>query len=390
MNKKATWIFAICLISTLAAIGTHIYLTQNHYDTKFGQLKDGGICNINESVNCTRTTLSIYSEVFGIPVSIFGGLVSLGFLLLLLAYRFPFLGTSVQQKLNGSLRLISLGIFAVSVVMAILSYGVLQTVCPGCSLAYALSLITLVTIWMMTDKAPLFSMFDLKLLLGGGLAILLVAWITHNNMLAKYGGAEILKLIELQLKDWERSPEKSITPINPVVMNPNPEAKMKIVEFADFLCGHCANAYPIIHGFMKQHSDVEFSYQAWPLDGECNPAIPQSNGTSCFLARMSHCAFEQGAPWKMQEYIFGNQRKLFTKDMAELNLKEEAPKMGLDYDKLVSCADSEETRETIRKQAQLGSELKINGTPSIFVNGKKINGHLTIPLFEQLYQRATQ
>lgn len=390
MNKKATWIFVVCLLSTLAAVGTHAYLTNHHYEIKYGQMAEGGLCNINETVNCKATTLSSYSEIFGIPVAILGALANLALVFLLLTYWFPIASYDTRKKLNGTLRLTSLGIFLVSVVFAFLSYGVLNTFCPGCTTAYVLSLVTLVTTWMVTDKAPLFTSMDMKLYPVMGILCLGVAWGIHNNKLEAYGGSEMMKIMKLQLKDWKRAPEKTVTPHAPIIMNASKGAKMKIVEFADFLCGHCAKAYPILHSFAENHPDVEFSFQAWPLDGECNSAIPHAEGTRCMLARISHCANEQGKAWKTQEYIFQNQRSLMSKEMVKSNLKEKASELNLDYEKLISCVDSDEAREAIRGQAKAGNDLNINGTPSVFINGRKVSNGFTVPLLEMIYQEITR
>ncbi len=386
MNKKALWIFVVCALSILAAVGTHIYLTSHHYEVKYGVGADGGICDVNETVNCNVTTLSSYSEVFGIPVAILGALINLALFILLSIYYFGLANPSTRRSLAGSIRLISLGIFAASVVMAALSYGVLKTVCPGCTAAYVLSLITLVTAWMVTEKSPLFSKFDLKLYPVLAVSVLLISAIAHNSQINKYGGKERMKIIEAQLSDWHRTPEKPIEPHAPITMNSNPSAKMKIVEFADFLCGHCANAYPVLHSFVKSHPEVEFHFQAWPLDGECNSAINHAEGTRCMLARVSHCANEQGQAWATQEWIFQNQRYLMSKDMVQSQLQANAVTLGLDLDKLLSCVDSEEAREAIRSQSKVGTDLNINGTPSVFVNGKKLPAGFSRQLLQKIYQ----
>ncbi len=388
MNTTAKRLFWISFIGTIAAIATHVYLTNHHFEFKYGQGSEGGICNISSTVNCDTTTASEYSEILGVPVSILGGLVNLVFLIFLLCWRFPLVKRETQVALGGSLKVLSLGIFAVSVAMGFISYFMLHTVCPACTTAYALSLLTLVTTWWMVGKGPLFSAFDIKLYPITVAVLAVFAILINKNTLSSYNAEEQTELVSLQFEQWANTPARSVVPVNPLVKNPNPQAKMKLVEFADFLCGHCAMAHPIIKQFLAKHPDVEFSFQAWPLDGECNKAIPHAEGTRCMLARISHCAGKQGAPWKTQSWIFENQRDLLSKDQVTNRLKEKASELGIDYETMMTCQDSEEARESIRGQANLGIELNISGTPSLFINGKKVPPGFNVPLLDKIYRET--
>ena len=390
MNKKASWLFWVCATCTIAAIGTHVYLTNHHYNFKYGQVAAESVCNISSTVNCNRTTASPYSEVWGVPISILGGLTNLFFLFLLLVWRFPLAKPETQKSLVGPIRLMALGIFGTSVVMGILSYVVLHTICPACSGAYVLSLVSLVTAWMMTEKTTLFSVSHLKIYAGMAVFVLAFGKFIHHDTLKGYGGQERLEIMQLQLDEWKKAPEKNFTPIEPLTMNASKGAKMKIVEFADFLCGHCAMAYPVIHEFVKAHPDVEFSFQAWPLDGECNKAIGHSEGTRCMLARVSHCAGKQEVPWKTQEWIFKNQRNLMSKDLVEKGIADQAAIIGFNKDEMMACVNSDEAREAIRGQANVGTDLNIRGTPSLYINGKKVPSGFSIPLLEMIYQEITR
>ncbi len=386
MGKQKSALFWICLLSTMAAVGTHIYLTNHHYSFKFGENVQENICNINSTVNCNRTTASQYSEVFGIPVAIFGGLINFFLLGLLLAFKFPVVARSTQEKLAGPIRLISLGILVTSLVMGFLSYVVLKTVCPACTVAYVLSLITFITAFMMTKGRPWHTPLDFKVypVMVGFVAIL--AFIIHSNKVRSYGGTERLEMTELQFNQWKQTPQASIEPIGTPNKKANPNAKMHMVEYADFLCPHCATAYPVIHNFVISHPDVEFNFQAFPLDGECNSAIGYSEGTRCLLARVSYCATEQGLAWKTQSWIFENQSNLMSKSKVKEELEENVEKLGLDNEKLQTCLESEETKKIIRQQAKQGQDAGVKGTPSLFVNGRKIPGGITIPILEKIYQ----
>ncbi len=390
MSKKLKWLFGIALISTLVSVAIHVYLTKHHYHFKYGQNIEDSLCNINEKFNCDRMVSSPYSEFLGIPISIFGGLVNFVLFCLLLSFLFPIVSPKTQKALKAPIKVLSLGIFLVSLVMGGLSILILKTLCPFCTLTYFLSFIGFLCLWPALGKGFGFSGFHLKFFGGLVLFTLGFGFLFHHNSLRQYGGKEIQEITELQLQTWMNSPEKKIELSSPLVINPSGEAKMKMVEFADFLCPHCAQAFHIIHKFMKNHPDVEFSFQAFPLDGQCNPTIPHIRGAPCLLARLSHCAGQQGQTWRVQSWIFENQRKLITKDQVHKELKENFDFLGLKKEELMNCLDSEEARKIIREQAKVGEKIGITGTPALYINGKKVPPGISILFLESIHSKLNK
>jgi protein-disulfide isomerase len=52
---------------------------------------------------------------------------------------------------------------------------------------------------------------------------------------------------------------------------------------------------------------------------------------------------------------------------------------GLDMQRFEADLDSAETRKTIARDMQDGDRAGVEGTPSIFINGRKYNGSLDLP-----------
>ena len=387
MSEKSKWLFRVAVISTVVSIAIHVYLTNHHYNFKYGQIVEESLCNINEKLNCDRTISSPYSEFLGIPISIFGGLINFALLCLLIGFLFPIVSPGIQKALKEPVKILSLGIFLVSLIMGGISLFVLKTLCPFCAITYFLSFVSFLCLWVALDKGFDFSFFHLKLFTGIFILALGFGFLFHNNSLRQYGGKELQEITELQFQTWFNATKKEFQLSSPLVMNPSKEAKMKMVEFADFLCPHCARISHIIHKFMENHTDVEFSFQAFPLDGECNSAIPHSRETPCLLARLSHCAGQQNQTWKVQSWIFENQRKLMVKDQVYKELKENFDSLGLKEEELMTCLDSEETRKIIKEQVEVAKKAEVTGTPTIYVNGKKVPPFNSIFLLEKIYSK---
>lgn len=388
MAQKSNALFWICLAAVLGSIGAHFYLTGHHYQVNYGMPTDGGLCNINETFNCTDTSTSPYSEIFGISISIFGFLTNFLLLGLLLAFKFPIVSKASQPKLQTPIKLLTLFIFTVSLGMGAISVILLGTICPVCSITYLTSLIALITSWAYLAKGFQLSPYAYKVFGVAAIGIPIFAVFMHHSSMRPYGGTQRLELTKLQMLDWKNAPKKQLIPVSPISMHASKTASVRMVEFADYLCGHCAAAFPIIHGFAKAHPDVDFSFQAFPLDGECNSAIQYSEGTRCMLARVAQCAEPQKKAWQVQKWIFQNQKNFRSKQNIQDELKQNHEKLGLNLEELMSCVDSDETRKIIKAQAQLGSDVGIKGTPSLFINGKKVPSGFSLPLLKKIYSEA--
>ena len=74
----------------------------------------------------------------------------------------------------------------------------------------------------------------------------------------------------------------------------------------------------------------------------------------------------------MHHWIFENQERLTPVSDAKSLLPEIETKFGLNKTQLSDCADSSEIYEAIRKSAEEGKLANVEGTPTIYMNGKKL------------------
>jgi protein-disulfide isomerase len=139
-------------------------------------------------------------------------------------------------------------------------------------------------------------------------------------------------------------------------------APVTLVEFADFQCPHCGEFAPVMDKIVDVHkNDLRFVYKFYVLG-----KFPNSENA----ARAAIAAGKQGKFWEMHHAIFANQQKL---DQAGLDGL--AKDLGLDVPRLHADMQAPETAERIAKDRKLGEDLKIEGTPSIFINGRQYDGH---------------
>jgi protein-disulfide isomerase len=142
-------------------------------------------------------------------------------------------------------------------------------------------------------------------------------------------------------------------------------APITIVEFADFQCPHCGEFAPVLDKLVEgRKNDVRFVYKLYNLG-----KFPQSE----IAARAAYAAGKQGKFWEMHHLIFANQQRLDQQSLDQM-----AAQLGLDVSRLHADMQAQETTDRLAKDKKLGEDLKIEGTPTLFINGRQFDGHQDI------------
>lgn len=370
MNKKIN----LLLVSLLITFSLFIYLTIHHYAVKLGLSADA-ICSISARFNCDAAATSSFAEIFGLPIAVLGGVASIFLFGLVL-----FLKMDWMQKTPYALTTIRfmVGFAALaSLTMALISLFIVKVICPFCTATYVLSFINLYLGWsLFQPKEPLqisnyFS--DYKSHLIFLICIPAVSWMTDGMIQENYGLSEIKKLAPEKVYQWRNSEEFKFNPSEGLIIK-GTEDKITVVEFADFKCPHCKMAATSLDLFLKGNPNVTFIFKPFPLDGTCNKSIPnKGDGSRCTLAAWTLCAEKtQQRGWDMSHWIFAKQEQLFQVSNLKSYLNEVEKDLKIDTKSLAECSDSAETYDLINRLANEGSAAHVEGTPTIFVNGKKL------------------
>lgn len=139
----------------------------------------------------------------------------------------------------------------------------------------------------------------------------------------------------------------------------NENAPITVVEFADFRCGHCRTAAPVVkEAFKRNQKDVRVVFMPFPLSNH-----PQSVAA----AEAALAAQAQGKFWEMHDALFNNQERGFEQS----ELLRLARRVGLDVKRFEADLASQKHRAQVMKLKQQGLDAGIEGTPSIFINGRR-------------------
>lgn len=167
---------------------------------------------------------------------------------------------------------------------------------------------------------------------------------------------------------WSAAPAQDV-PVAPgrdFTLGPE-DAPVTLVTFSDFECPYCKEASATLSSLYERYAgDVRLVFKNYPLDQACNVYMPRSNHLySCRAAAMARCAGAQDRFWEMHDAIFElPQINLTTLDA----LPEE---LGLATDEFAACMADEQVQDEVKADIEVGKRLGIDGTPTIFVNGRK-------------------
>ena len=140
------------------------------------------------------------------------------------------------------------------------------------------------------------------------------------------------------------------------------DASLVIVEYGDYQCPYCGEAYPVLKELMREFGDqIRFVFRNFPLSEMHLYARP--------AALAAEAADLQGKFWEMHDAIYENLE--FLNENLPLKLAE---KLGLNIPKFKADIQKPELSEKVDTDFESGIISGVNGTPSFFINGNKFNG----------------
>lgn len=139
----------------------------------------------------------------------------------------------------------------------------------------------------------------------------------------------------------------------------NPDAPLEIVEYGDFQCPYCGEAYPQVKALQQRLGNkARFVFRNFPLT--------QIHKYARAAAIASEAAGAQGKFWEMHDILFENQDKLTDKDLFRY-----AEKIGLDMNKFRNDFENQTFASKVDRDFEGGIRSGVNNTPSFYVNGQK-------------------
>lgn len=147
-------------------------------------------------------------------------------------------------------------------------------------------------------------------------------------------------------------------------------ASIQVVLFSDYECPYCARAEPIVRSLEQAHpGDVRVVFKNMPLP---------MHDHAWLAAKAALAAGEQGKYWEYHDVLFAHQSAL---DRA--SLERYATDVGLDSRRFASDLDDARLEARLEADVADAEALGVKGTPTLFVNGRRIVGAQPLATLER-------
>lgn len=137
------------------------------------------------------------------------------------------------------------------------------------------------------------------------------------------------------------------------------DAKVTVVEFSDFECPYCSRAATVTNQVKKKYTEnVRFVFRQFPLSFHKNAHL---------ASQASLAAGAEGKFWEYHDVLFQNQKQL---DRA--SLEKYATDLGLDTAAFKKALDDGTFKQAVDDDIAIGEKVAVRGTPTMFINGARV------------------
>lgn len=140
------------------------------------------------------------------------------------------------------------------------------------------------------------------------------------------------------------------------------DAPVTLVEYGDYECSFCGEAYPIVKRAQREMGDsLQFVFRNFPLT-TVHPHAQQA-------AEAAESAAAQGKFWEMHDALYEHQNDLSTTGLLRIGAS-----VGLDQATLERDLASGKFEDRVYEDFMSGARSGVNGTPTFFINGVRYDG----------------
>ena len=374
-SLPASWL-ALALVA--AGLALAVLLTHNYHRHLLAGQVTG--CSISEYVDCDRVSESPFAAVAGVPVSAFA-IAAYGAIGVLLALPLlPPFRRLASINLDVALALSAVGT-VVALVLAVVAALVIRALCIYCA---ALQVVTIALFLVLLRRRS-----QQRARKGGPRQLRGAGQGVGSAALALAVGAVLAGIATLgfesrALAAADRAVSAAaLTDVSPYLsrnafsfdVTDSPgvgpaDAPVQIVVFGDYNCSHCRTFDPEALQLAEDFpGDVRVVFKFFPLDATCNRYMgPQQRSSSCLAAAAAYAAHQH-------DHFLDYHLLLFEhfQNHAPQRLLANAEEAGIeDQEAFLAAIQSDETLRVIQRDIDEGSRGGVQGTPTVFVNGRRL------------------
>jgi protein-disulfide isomerase/uncharacterized membrane protein len=337
-------------------------------------------CNLGGVFSCDAVLASRYGSVLGVPVAAWG-------LAAFVVGAILALPGAIGRRTPGIADLLLLALVSASVgvalVLAVIAGSVLRHACPLCIATDVVIIAWLITVLPLARRFGTPASISwwqgrgpARAAIAGG-AVLAIAGATWAAVSGPglATSADDVRARDPKFYDWyTRLPVRPLGDlVSPAghVKGPS-QASVTIVEFSDFQCPFCVQAWRDLRDLMRSRPDVSLAFRHFPLDSSCNPHLAHTmHPDACLAACAAECAGQQGRFWEYHDLLFENHENLDRESLFRY-----ARELQLDIPGFRTCLDDPGTLERVGADVEAGARVGVSSTPTLFINGRTVEGAL--------------
>lgn len=148
------------------------------------------------------------------------------------------------------------------------------------------------------------------------------------------------------------------------------DAPVQLTVFSSFQCPACKSFAAVIESLHEKYGDdVGITFRNFPLSTKCNPAIVDDmQPQACDAAFAAFAAQDQGRFWEYHDQLYQSDLIFDEKSLVSI-----AENTGLDVDQWEAARESEAVQTKLAEDLAVAYQLKINATPTVYLNGRRVN-----------------
>ena len=170
-------------------------------------------------------------------------------------------------------------------------------------------------------------------------------------------------------------PVETFVPVDNILGQKNSSVVIRV--FSDFECPYCEKFDKEVMNTLgkKLPAGVRLEFHQFPLESIHPRARP--------AAEASECAADQGQFWGFHDALFAD-RAWIQSQTPQVFFLEMGQKLGLKKAEFESCIKTSKHKARVDAGLQSGQRAGVNGTPSVFVNGYKLENPYDPALIEKM------
>ncbi|MBI3804651.1 MAG: DsbA family protein [Nitrospirae bacterium] len=175
----------------------------------------------------------------------------------------------------------------------------------------------------------------------------------------------------VEQKSEAPAPPKGALPVRGAAAAP-----VTIEEFSDFQCPYCARSVTNVKQILEKYpGEVRWIFRHFP--------VFSSHPTAPAIHLVAIAAGEQGRFWEMHDLLFANQDRVSRDDLFGY-----ARQLHLDMKLFEETLRDRDLLVRIETDYNEAVDRGVRATPTFFINGRKVEGAIPLPLFEREVESA--